>query len=226
MNLSFAGKSFGPTQVLGPIDLRLAPSSVTAILGPSGSGKTTLLRLVAGLSAADGGTAAEDLRIGMAFQEPYLLPWRSLQQNVELVGPESGLLARFGLDHARSLYPGQVSLGMARRASLARALAASPDLLILDEPFASLDSGTARSLRQDLSEIISERGLTTLMVTHNAEDAARLADAVYWLKGRPATLSPSFAITVPREARTDALTMRLNAEIAQQTMLMATPDPQ
>ncbi len=189
MKFSFAAKSFGNRQILQPMELDLADGKVTALLGPSGIGKTTLLRMIAGLEHDDGGTTGDDTRIGMVFQEPRLLPWATVWENVELVGPEGGLLARMGLADAAKLYPRQLSLGMARRVSLARALASAPDLLILDEPFASLDTATALEIKSTLESMFAARRVTALLVTHDEVEARALAPSLLRLAGNPAALS-------------------------------------
>jgi ABC-type nitrate/sulfonate/bicarbonate transport system ATPase subunit len=142
MKFDIAGKSFGNKKVLGPLALELQDGKSIAIVGASGSGKTTLLRIIAGLDQDSAGTKQPRCRMGFVFQEPRLLPWKSVLQNVEIGGPERGLLAELQLKHAAQLFPYQLSLGMARRVALARALASKPDLLIVDEPFASLDTDT------------------------------------------------------------------------------------
>src|SRR5207253_3975629 len=123
-------------------------------------------------------------RIGMVFQEPRLLPWRTLVDNVRLVAPgadDAELAALFdvlGLTAHRDHYPGELSLGLARRAALARAFAVKPDLLLLDEPFVSLDDALARRLRDELALLVDQRSATTLLVTHDIDEAVRLADRV------------------------------------------------
>ena len=123
---------------------------MVVICGPSGSGKTTVLRLIAGLDRDDNGTPPPDVKIGMVFQEPRLLPWKTIRENVELVGEDHGLLNAFGLQSVAHLFPSQISLGMARRVALARALAFKPTLLLLDEPFASLDEDLADLMRDQI----------------------------------------------------------------------------
>jgi len=206
----------GTRTILAGLEFAVATGSVTAIMGPSGCGKTTLLGILAGLDTdfvgerriapcADGRAA----RIGLVFQEPRLLPWRRLRDNLRLVLPEGTdpavvdrLLAEVGLTDAAELWPRQLSLGMARRGALARALAIDPDLLLLDEPFVSLDTATAAGMHALLRRLLARRaGLTVLFATHDPAEAALLADRVLLLGGSPTGLRADIALLAPREAR-------------------------
>jgi NitT/TauT family transport system ATP-binding protein len=146
------------------------------------------------------------------FQEPRLLPWRTVEQNVRLaLPPESQipgetppldqLFAVLGLETLRGRFPEELSLGLARRVALARAFAVMPDILLLDEPFVSLDEHTADRLRAHLVELWQARATTVLMVTHNVREAARLADRLLLMNGRPARLVGDIAVPVPRAER-------------------------
>ena len=139
MKFSLGSKSFDATRVLETITLELPPRTITLLSGPSGVGKSTLLRLIAGLEHDDSGIIQNPGKISMMFQEPRLLPWKTVIENIEIAGPENGWIDALGLGDARHAYPHQLSLGMARRAAFARAVVSEPELLILDEPFASLD---------------------------------------------------------------------------------------
>jgi len=182
-------KTFDGRKVLGDIEIDLRGGEVTALLGPSGIGKSTLLRIIAGLDYDDAQTPQPHLRLGFVFQEPRLLPWKTALQNIEIAGPERGLLRAHGLDQAAGLYPRQLSLGMARRVSIARALAARPQLLILDEPFASLDEASAEVSRKVIQQAGQDTDLATLLVTHDRHEAQTLAHRVLFLAGTPAQLS-------------------------------------
>lgn len=173
--------------------LTLASHETVAITGPSGCGKTTLLRIVAGLEHAYDGCIEWHTtpRIGVVFQEPRLLPWRTVRQNLELVRPADPapallLLERLGLGDALDLYPSALSLGMARRVAIARALAIAPELLLLDEPFASLDAETAAQVRAVLHDAIRAQNCSVLLVTHDPADVASHADRVVTLRPVPA----------------------------------------
>ena len=155
----------------------------------------------------------------MAFQEPRLLPWRSVEDNVRLAAPEStpderaALFAALGLLEHRAHFPGELSLGLARRAALARALAAKPDLLLLDEPFVSLDPPLARAIRADLARLIETRRLTAVLVTHDVEDALDLADVIYLLAPRPTKILGEVRIDEPRRvSQADRVALRGQVE--------------
>jgi ABC-type nitrate/sulfonate/bicarbonate transport system ATPase subunit len=193
LRVALAGYTVAETRraVLGPIAFSLAPGETVALFGPSGCGKTTLLKLIGGLIASPAGAVAWNgaaPRLGWVFQEPLLLPWRTLHDNIRLALPAGGdpgeiapLLAALGLDGWADAFPNRLSLGMARRAAVARALACRPDMLLLDEPFASLDAATAEVVR----ELLRQRRLTTLLVTHDPGDVAALADRALVLGGSP-----------------------------------------
>ncbi|MBV9633740.1 MAG: ATP-binding cassette domain-containing protein [Methylobacteriaceae bacterium] len=201
-------------EVLREIVLSLGEGEVAAILGPSGCGKTTLLRIVAGLDTDFEGSVtfagkgrSHPPKMGMVFQEPRLLPWRTVEQNLLLAAPGASaaaidrLLADFGLSsHARH-FPGELSLGLARRVALARAFAVEPDILLPDEPFASLDARLAGSLRHELAKLVSRNRATTLLVTHDVDDAIELADRIFLLSQRPARIIGIVPIETPRSLR-------------------------
>jgi NitT/TauT family transport system ATP-binding protein len=208
--------------VLGELSLRLGSGEVGALVGPSGCGKTTLLRIIAGLDRDyDGSVRLPDHgRLGMVFQEPRLLPWRTLEQNVRLAAPGAKdavldvLFRTLGLDGHRNHYPGELSLGLARRVALARAFAVEPDLLLLDEPFVSLDDALAERLRDELAELVSNRPVTTLLVTHNVEEAIGLADRLFLLSPSPARVLAEVPIERPRAKRTADEMAALRGEIS------------
>jgi NitT/TauT family transport system ATP-binding protein len=158
----------------------------------------------------------------MVFQEPRLLPWPTVDDNVHLVAPAidatslATLFDTLGLAAHRSHFPGELSLGLARRVALARAFAVEPRLLILDEPFASLDHPLAERLRDELAMLVDRRPVTTLLVTHDLDEAVRLADRLFLLSARPARILAAMPIPQPRAARSDEVVAALEAAIAQQ----------
>src|SRR5262249_58130692 len=190
----------------------LAGGEVGALVGPSGCGKTTLLRIIAGLDRDyDGSVTLPDHgKLGMVFQEPRLLPWRTLEQNVRLAAPEATdanldtLFRTLDLDAPRHHSPGELSLGQARRVALARAFAVEPDLLLLDEPFVSLEDALAARLREERAELVTRRPVTPLLVTHNVEEAIGLADRLFLLSASPARVLAEVPVERPRATRTPA----------------------
>ena len=212
-------------EVLANIRFLLSAREVAVFVGPSGCGKSTLLRILAGLDQNFEGTVsrAQEGRIGMVFQEPRLLPWRSVYDNVRLAAPladEAKLAALFAvleLSAHRSHFPGELSLGLARRVALARAFAVEPDFLILDEPLASLDDNLAASLRDEIATLVASRTIMTVLVTHNLDDAVRLGDRLFLLSPRPARIIDELSVPTPRRARGEAEIAAIKAEIVRRT---------
>jgi ABC-type nitrate/sulfonate/bicarbonate transport system ATPase subunit len=194
--------------VLQDVAFTLNRGEVGVLFGPSGCGKTTMLRLIARLDRDfDGAIAGPANKLAMVFQEPRLLPWRTVEENVRLVAPAVGdatltmLFDVLELGPHRSHYPGELSLGLARRVALARAFAVEPDILLLDEPFVSLDRALAARLQDELAVLVENRAMTTLLVTHDVDEAVRLADRLFLLSRRPAHVLAEIAIATPRSRR-------------------------
>lgn len=183
--LSYAGKP-----ILGAIKLTMSQGETLALVGPSGVGKTTLLRVIAGLEDRVDGVCAVAGRVGMVFQEPTLLPWRNLRDNLCIttgIDAEQAqeALRRVGLAGRDTDYPAQLSLGQQRRLSLARAFAIKPSLLLLDEPFVSLDPETVNGMIALFGELRRDHKVATILVTHVEAEAAHLADRIVTLGGTP-----------------------------------------
>jgi len=219
---AFESASGKQHDVLLDISFSLVPGEVAVFVGPSGCGKSTLMRILAGLDHDFEGTLErpEQARLAMVFQEPRLLPWRSVDDNVKLAAPladEATLAKLFDileLAAHRSHFPGELSLGLARRVALARAFAVNPDFLILDEPFASLDKALAARLREQIATLVADRSAMTLLVTHELDDAVRLGDRLFFLSARPARILRVLPITTPRAARGEAEISRIKADLA------------
>ncbi len=233
-------RTFGAHTVLHEVDLQIKPGEVVALLGSSGSGKSTLLRLVAGLDSPTGGSIeidgeavrGIDLRCAIVFQEPRLLPWRSLAANVAYGLPPGTARADgaaavrhwlevVGLREFANHYPRQVSGGMAQRAGLARALVRDPRVLLLDEPLAALDALTRLRMQDLLAAVQQEAGATTILVTHDVDEAVILADRVLILRADAtgaASVAASFEVAIPKprdrgDPRVSALRNQLLREL-------------
>jgi NitT/TauT family transport system ATP-binding protein len=194
IEIDITRKSYGDQPVLGNVFLEIPAGDCVAVLGPSGIGKTTLLRIAAGLDQDFEGSVARPERVAMVFQEPTLLPWRTVGDNIKLITgiPDEAVeeaLGRVGLEGRSSHLPDQLSLGQRRRLSLARAFAAKPQFLVMDEPFASLDKALANDMIELTLDLLKDASIATLLVTHSENEADRLARSVYRLQGQPATLS-------------------------------------
>lgn len=187
-------KAFGEQEILRDIRFEMEIGETIAILGASGIGKSTLLRLIAGIDTDFDGEIVRPDKIAMVFQEPVLLPWRSVLQNLTLVHPQLGedaalaALERIGIADKARLFPGQLSLGQQRRLALARAFAGRPELLVMDEPYVSLDPGTAEDMLELTEALIADTKPAVILVTHSQSEADRLARRTLRLAGRPATL--------------------------------------
>lgn len=215
LSLAIAEKRFadGPA-LFRDFRLDVAAGSVVAMLGPSGVGKSSLVRMLAGIDRAfegtilvDGVPAAEAPPPGLVFQDPRLLPWLSAIDNIRAIDARMdratalAALERVGLAEQGEAFPHQLSGGMQRRVALARALAVNAELLLLDEPFVSLDRALADEMQELVARLIAATRPTVLLVTHLAEDAARLADRVIVLAGRPAQIVADVPLPVAREKR-------------------------
>ena len=210
-------RRFSDSAVLDALDLSIGHGEFVALLGRSGSGKTTLLRTLAGLDAVTEGRSCVPRDVSVVFQESRLLPWKRVWQNVALglAGRDArdrahAALEEVGLEHRLDAWPLTLSGGEAQRAGIARALVREPDLLMLDEPFASLDALTRLRMQGMVGRLWERRRCAVLLVTHDVDEALLLADRALVLdRGR---IGAQFAIELPRPRRhTDPLFNRLRA---------------
>ena len=209
------------TPVLDGIDLEVAQGEVVAVVGPSGSGKSTLLDLLEGRFPPRGGEVycspgAASGRMARVYQDRALLPWRTVRENVELplelLRVSDGRKERIDLALQRAsvaefgdFLPGQLSGGLAYRASIARALVTNPEILLLDEPFGSLDEVTAESVMLVLEDVLTESRSTSVFVTHSVEQAVFLSDRVVVLSPRPTKVAGIIEVKTPRPRRKEFL---------------------
>ena len=227
LEVDIAGKAYRSASgkqhaALAGIKFALNSGEIGVFVGPSGCGKSTLLRILTGLDHDFQGTVSRprEARIGMVFQEPRLLPWRSVEDNVRLAAPlidEARLSELFDileLRAHRSHFPGELSLGLARRVALARAFAVEPDFLVLDEPFASLDRALAARLQDEIAALVASRSVLTILVTHDLDDAVRLGDHLFFLSPRPAQILQVLSIDTPRAARGQKEIAKIKSDLA------------
>ena len=222
ISLTFSNGN-GGLHVLDSISLEVSPDEFVCIVGPSGCGKTSLLRILAGLLGPSSGQvvfsgerlARPQRRIGFVFQEANLMPWRTALSNIclplELAGLARGdkldracsLIELMGLQGFEEMYPRDLSGGMAQRVAIGRALVHEPELLLLDEPFGSLDAMTRERMGEELLRIWKAQRGTLLMVTHSIPEAVLLADRVIVLSERPARVVLNLEIPIPRPRSID-----------------------
>lgn len=218
-----------PVEAVRDLAFDIERGEIVCLIGPSGAGKTTTLRILLGLDRDYEGSvnpAPDEVGVAMVFQDPRLLPWRSVEQNVRLglTRPERGrnldaLFESLGLTPWRDRFPGALSLGMQRRVALARALALDPRILVLDEPFVSLDDAAAASLRRIVVDTVARSGASVLMVTHNVDEAIEIADRLLLLSPRPASLLAAIPLQTARATRT-----REWADETRRTLAVRYPD--
>lgn len=211
-------KDFDRLKVLEDWDLIIKPAERVVLLGLSGSGKTTFLRLLAGIEAPTRGTLeVSSQEIGFVFQEPRLIPWRTVRQNLLFVNAQANideLLESLQLQGFADYYPAQLSGGMKQRVNLARALAVSPNLLLMDEAFASLDLRVKVDIMNDVLGLWQQRRFTMVTVTHDLKEALYLADRILLISSRPSRIMHHFAVNLhEKRAFSSPELMRLEGEL-------------
>jgi ABC-type nitrate/sulfonate/bicarbonate transport system ATPase subunit len=209
VRLAGVKRTFGDVRALDGVDLEVAPHEIVAVVGPSGCGKTTLLELVCGLQAPDAGTVRADRAVLMP-QRDGLLPWLSAIDNAALAPRLAGasrerarahaypLFAAFGLEGFERARPHELSGGMRQRVAFLRTLLSGKPVLCLDEPFASLDALTRREMQQWLAQALHREPRTVLLVTHDVEEAATLADRVLVMSPRPGRIVAELEVPASR----------------------------
>lgn len=222
----------GPLEVLGHNSFEVQAGEFVSLLGPSGCGKTTLLRLILGLDQDYEGVLTLDQRPikgpgldrGAVFQEPRLLPWLNVHKNIRFAVPAKAqddqhrrvdeLIRLVGLYEFRKVWPNQLSGGMAQRVALARALVNVPEVLVLDEPFGALDSITRMRMQDELLRVLAEEPTTTLLVTHDIDEAVYLSDRILIMTSRPGRVVEEVIVEPQRpRKRNDPLFTQLRADL-------------
>ncbi|MCH9698946.1 MAG: ATP-binding cassette domain-containing protein [Gammaproteobacteria bacterium] len=205
--------------VIENLELKIKQHEFVCLFGPSGCGKTTMMNIIAGLdtvfegSIKFGNQPAQESQVGYVFQEPRLLPWCTVQQNIELalentLDPNQldDLLDQLEISDIKHHFPSQISLGMARRVALARAFIIQPEILLMDEPFVSLDNTNADRIRHKLVDTWSTHPHTIVFVTHDLREAIFLADRIIMLSPAPTQIHKEITVSLSRVQRTnDAL---------------------
>jgi NitT/TauT family transport system ATP-binding protein len=228
LSLSNIAKRFpNGTEALRDLSFAVAPGEFVSLLGPSGCGKSTALRIAAGLLKPDSGAVTRNTdEIGFVFQDPTLMPWADALANTRLPLDLKGTpraeanaaaraaLARVGLAGFEQAYPRELSGGMKMRVSLARAMAAKPKLLLLDEPFAALDEITRNQLGDDLLRLWRETGFTILFVTHSISESSYLSSRVLVMSPRPGRITTDIALPTNRDNRLAPATIEAQRNIS------------
>lgn len=233
LNIDIKNKHYSGSDniVLENIKFTVKQSEFVAVIGPSGCGKTTLLNMIGGLESCKSQEVSyknnqkennEAHHLGYIFQQPRLMPWLTVKENIELVLQPSQfhkvehLLEQVGLANKGAYFPNQLSGGMQRRVGIARAIAISPQVLLLDEPFNSLDAPTATRLRQLLLDLCSNQGITVIFVTHDLSEAIYLADRIIFLSAPPSNIIHQCVVGLPRPRKESGVT-----ELEWQSQLMS-----
>jgi NitT/TauT family transport system ATP-binding protein len=214
LRVSNVSLSYGGEPVLEGASLRVGSGQFVSLVGPSGSGKSSLLRVAMGLQKPFAGSVdleRDKADVGILFQDDALLPWRTARQNVSLglrfrgMAKQEALkkadewLARLGLEGLEDRYPRRLSGGQRKRVALAQVLALEPKLILMDEPFASLDAIVRTKIIQDVVHLVEQQNIAVLLVTHDLEEAISLSDVVYLLSQGPrAKITQEYAIPIPR----------------------------
>jgi ABC-type nitrate/sulfonate/bicarbonate transport system ATPase subunit len=207
--LDGVGKSFGSIEVLRGVTFDIAPGEFVAVVGPSGCGKTTLLNILSGRHAPSEGNMARAGNVRTVYQHDGLFPWLTVAENINLglrkmrdrAQREAGmqeLIHLIRLEGFENHYPHQLSGGMRQRVELARALAGETDILLMDEPFSALDYLTRIHMRQELARVLEAKPRTVVLVTHDIEEAAQLADRIIVLSDRPAEILQTLTLPLAR----------------------------
>ena len=209
LHLRGVSRAFGALEVFRDLSLEIRNGEFVAVVGPSGCGKTTLLNLISGFDSPDTGTVTRNGRLRMVYQQGGLFAWRTAAQNIEMGLRDvsdpverdrqlNEMLTLIGLEGFGGHFPHQLSGGMRQRVEMARALVGKTDILLMDEPFSALDYLTRLRMRRELALMLEKKPCTVVLVTHDIEEAAQLADRIVVLSERPARISRELCLNAPR----------------------------
>ena len=207
-------KKYDNIQVMNDFNIELNDNNITCLLGPSGCGKTTMLNIIAGLVKQDLGDieGIDNKKISYIFQEDRLLPWATVEENIllilesrysreEMIKRTEKYLKMVNLDDFRHSYPEQLSGGMKRRVSIARAFAYGGDIVIMDEPFKGLDFELKKKIIEDVLKLWNEEKKMIIFVTHDRDEAILMADDIFLLEGPPLKIKNKITVNIPRDKR-------------------------
>lgn len=215
LELKKINKSFDNLKVIKDVSLTVNKGEIVTLLGPSGSGKTTLFKILAGLIKQDSGEVIfnKNIRSGYVFQEPRLLPWRTIKDNFKFIQKNylndneakkirENLLQLTNLSEIIDNYPEELSGGMKQRIEILKAISIKPNFLIMDEPLKSVDTQTELNLRNLLLNLHNKKNIDMFVITHDPEEAALLSDRIYVLSDKPGIIKKEFKIKTKKEDRT------------------------
>ncbi|BAF70699.1 ABC transporter ATP-binding protein [Nitratiruptor sp. SB155-2] len=228
--------SFGYKTILEDISFEIHEGEVVSVVGPSGGGKTTLLRLCAGLLDRQEGTIENSFKTqAIAFQDPRLLPWKNVLDNIAFGLKAQGVPKKERIKRAKEIalkfdleeddfekFPKELSGGMSQRVSFARALVTKPKLLFLDEPFSALDIGLKRELQNHLIELITKKAITIFFITHDLMEAVRLSDKIFVLEPDPGRIVKTFTLDIPQNKRDDMYVYSKTAKLLKDPYIIET----
>ena len=228
ITVSQVSKRFGNHPILERVSMHVHHHEIVSVLGISGSGKTTLFNLISGILQPEEGEIITDSKIGYMMQKDLLMPWKTVMDNIALPLLLQGMdkksaqaevsryLDRFGLSGKSGEYPYVLSGGMRQRAALLRTYMQSGEVLLLDEPFSSVDAITRHQLHRWLLEIFGDLSLSILLITHDIEEALLLSDRIYVLAGTPAGIAAEIPLASPRTGRFEGLTSEDSNRVREQ----------
>ena len=228
ITVSQVSKRFGDHPVLERVSMHVHHHEIVSVLGISGSGKTTLFNLISGILQPEEGEIIADSKIGYMMQKDLLMPWKTVMDNIALPLLLQGMdkksaqaevsryLDRFGLSGKSGEYPYVLSGGMRQRVALLRTYMQSGEVLLLDEPFSSVDAITRHQLHRWLLEIFGDLSLSILLITHDIEEALLLSDRIYVLAGTPAGIAAEIPLVSPRTGRFEGLTSEDSNRVREQ----------
>lgn len=222
MKIKNLSKSFSNKEIIKDFSLEIPKSSIACLIGPSGCGKTTLLNIIAGLEKSDSGEVTDVGRVSYLFQDPRLLPWKTVLENVDLAVQDTqkakAYLKAVGLENDLDKFPYELSGGMKQRVAIARAFAFESDAILMDEPFQNLDIELKSSLLKTFLDMWQNDKRTVLWVTHDVSEACLVANNIVCVGTKPMVIKATFINPMPQKDRTVSNISKLQSEILQKLL--------